>query len=495
MLNADKSKLIWQRDAPARFESAWCIFAKLLSLNSFKPKQLAKLISLDNKGDNYLSFLSSKWIDFRKYSAMLDVDPTLLKSGFLDQFNLYNSDEIQYRTYSGIKLCPECAKAGYHCVIFQFGFINYCPWHHLKLTSPCHGCVNYVIDRKLKSASVSDWTIEQSACGHMLYDDSKVPPLNMLSKADQSLINLSCLDFLDWWAKVAKCIEIWKFLSIPEFTYEDLDNLPKYLSASEQIAGKCPWPIETSKCDVRTISWKQAAPTPKPISIIQENSPFDAISDTIPRKSEVDIAYRSIRRYFFRRFIKPHRSCWTELSNYEYFSTQDMCSDRTCIVTMAFIAWRLSIEDFLNIEVLKTGKFRDRSIVEFFLHHDEYNPSIEAQISLIYAHFFYIWEQIDRLAGEHKFGIAQSVHARNKSHFAISYNSEEWLLLFPNHHYLEMKSFIHCCGLLKYRGWMRRRAYVDRFFLDRNAQSGWNSRLMFKLHKEIIRGGYKYINV
>ena len=495
MLTSNTSKLIWQKNSPARFESAWCVFVKLLSLNVITSKELANLISNDENTINFLPFWSSTWIDFVRFSDLLDVDSVSLKTGYLDQLNVFTSNEPIHNNLLGIKLCPECAKIGYHCIIFQLGFIKYCPWHHVELEAPCYKCVHILTKSGLKEVQRPNWSARKSNCGHILFDEGKVPLSNMLSEMEETEINRICTKFMHWWGKVSTCVDVWKFLSKTYFSDADLDNLPKYLSAAESIAGTCPWFIETSKNDVRTICWKQSAPTKIPISESSDEAVFEPIDDAVPRKSEVDVAYRAIRRYLFRRFVKYHRCCWQELSNYAYFSVQDLSSDKACIITMAYIAWRLSVERFLNIEVLKFGELNDRPIVEFRLSHDEYVNSIEGQIALIYAHFFYVWEDIDRLSGEEKFGIALSSHRGDKSHFAVTYNFEEWLLIFPNHKLLELRSFMRCCGLVKYCGWMLEPNYTNQWFLDKNAEFGWNNSLIFKLHKYDKRAGYKYINV
>jgi|APLak6261684236_1056157.scaffolds.fasta_scaffold02721_2 hypothetical protein len=487
----DTEKLIWQKQSPVMFESAWCLFVKLLSFNPITPKQLAKLIAKKDNPVDSLEYWRSTWIDFTKFSELLDVDPIRLKTGYLDQLKVFTSDELNYGLVTGIKFCPECIQKGYHCIFFQMGFIESCPWHHVKLEAPCFTCAEMLRKTGLKEVKQSGGSIHKSQCGHVLFNESQIPSLNMFSEAEEAIVNKYCAEFLHWWDRVSKCIDVWKFLSQSKFIRDDLDNLPKYLSAAESIAGSCPWPLSTSIAGIRTMCWKQKMPEPTD-SNSESVEPFD---DQVPRKSEVDIFYRAIRRYLFRRFIKPHRNCWQELSNYSYLNSQDMSSDKACIVTMAFIAWRLSIENFLNLEVLKIGKFHDRPIIEFRLTHEEYMKTVQGQISLMYAHFFYIWEYILRLSGDEKYAITLSTFRGDKSDFAVSYNFEEWLLIMPNYKMLEIQSFIKCCGLKKYSGWMLSPGYVSQWFLEKNAEYSWDNGLMFKLHKDRKRGGYKYVQV
>jgi hypothetical protein len=491
-------KLIWQKNSPAPYESAWCVFIKLVSLNVITYNDLASLISIQGSDNRTLDFWTSSWIDFEKFSNLLGVKPSYLESGYLDQLNFYTHIRDNYTRFIGIKLCSECVKIGYHCIFFQLGFINFCPWHHTKLEEPCQQCFDCLNKRWFKEESSPSWDTHKSACGHVVFDERKVPSSNMLSEAEQSLIIKYCMAFIDWWDRVSKCVDVWKFLSKTYFNEDDLKLLPKYLSAAELIAGVCPWLIETSEYKIRTICWKQLInngnqPTGSLDELTNENNNYES-----PRKSEVDIIYRAIRRYFFRRFVKSHRSCWIELSNYSYNFAQVLSVDKVCIVTMAYIAWRLSIERFINLEVLKVGKVKEKPILKFRLCNDEYEKSIQGQASIMYAHFFYIWEDIDRLSKLEGFGISLSHNYGEVTDFAVSYNFEEWLLLLPNHKFLELTSYFRCCGHKIPRGWMMDNSKLRCFSeMQNNSERAWVNSLIFEAHErsKYTRPSYSYINV
>lgn len=480
-------KLIWQKNSPAPFESAWSVFGKLLSLNAMSPGALYSHISLPNMESNKLKFWSSAWIDFDRFGNALNIDQTRLRYGYLDQLGFFMPEDYE-ENVEGIKLCGECIKSGYHCILFQLGFVKHCPWHRQQLRTPCYSCKDSVFKNGLRKIKNPEWLGWQSLCGHVSFNDGKVPLSNSLSEAEEFEINESCIQFMDWWGKVSNCKDVWKFLSKPRFYRMDLTHLPKYLSAAESIAGICPWYIETPRDEIRTLSWKQ----PQSTKLKKDDGATQ--DDTALRKSELDIAYRSIRRYIFSRFVRPHRSCWNELSNYKYFNAQRLNSDTACTVAMAYAAWRLSIEDFLNIEVFKLGKFFDKPILLYRIQNDQYIDTFVGQVALLYAHFFSIWEKIQNLAGTDKFTVARSRLKGNASEFAASYNFEEWLVIIPNYKSLQVKSFVECTGQLKKYRWMINPEYFDAESLEWNVNSGFNNNLIFVVDKD-KRGLYKRVNV
>ncbi len=480
-------KLIWQSDSPAPYESGWSIFIKLIAYNLIKPNQLAAHISLSKIKNPKLSVDKSDWIDFEKFSLCTNVDTDRLKKGFLDQFGF--SQNCQPGV--GVKHCSECLKLGYHCVFFQLAFITHCPWHNLRLMSPCKECGSALNVKGLDISIESDNFKQKTKCGDVSINDLKLLSSNLLTSIQVEKITELCEIFLKWWGRVYSSIEVRSFF-LEQYKFNDrFDKLPMYLSSAEALAGPCPWYIDIKRDRVRTLHWKQVANTHIYSYELYKDWRFE--SEIAKRKSSLDLAYRSVRRYFYRKFIKPHKVCWNELINYKYEDALNLSSDKVCTVSLAFATWRMSVENVINIEALKSRKLRKHAIIAYRINSEEFTSTLEGHTSLLYAYFFYLWELINKYSGDKKVILARSAYQSTKDNFIASYHSGEWVVAFPDFRSLELHSFTRCSGQLKEEGWMSE-GYSNDYFQSLSNYDANSNGTMFKLLKT-LRRTYQHINV
>lgn len=490
--------LIWQPCAPSPFESAWSIFAKLLALNEQRPHEIVRLIAgsdvpLPRRGG--LNFRTSDWIDFQRFGKTLKIDSIGLRAAFLDQLGF----EIKAWP-PGIKICPECLSMGYHCIFFELIFIDTCPWHHRKLEEPCVDCMNAVMDRGLINLNTNyKETIHpegwRSKCNHIHIEDDDIRRLNQLSDLQEEAIFRSCHEFLQWWRLVSQNVGIAKALSdticsrlcSPEI-------LNKFFNAAESLAGPCPWPVGQVRMKIKSHSWRQQA------------DPSEAKEYKVARKSPEDANYRSVRRHLFNRYIRPHRACWNELMSYSQADTQFLDSDTVCPASLAYAAWRMATEGFINIRALKVNSLKHLPIRLMSLNDKRYVSTLASHTSLLYAHFLFIWESIFRFSGQESFAIAISSHYDDSlatmfisdgAHSDRDAAAGEWTVILPDIQSLINRSFTTCCGRLKTEACMlypRRDNWYAYFEIDRASYSG----ALFKLKKEKLgrrRAQYHYINI
>lgn len=106
-------RFTWHRHAPAPFESAWSVFAKILALNHTKPKVIFDVICNDQSKNSrkVLLTLDSSWVDFDRFSQALNVKANQLKTCFLDQLG-FSLEDIAY--VKDIRICRQCLAKGYH---------------------------------------------------------------------------------------------------------------------------------------------------------------------------------------------------------------------------------------------------------------------------------------------------------------------------------------------------------------------------------------------
>lgn len=499
------SKFIWQHNSPAPFESAWSIFAKLMALNGYNPYLIASAIAAVEfvpSRRSSLKFRSSSWINFEIFSGLLDVKQYRLYAAFLDQLGFNIKEDCQ--PYSnGVKVCMECLKKGYHCVFFELGFVDICPWHNKKLEIPCSHCLNTVLNTGLirkeqtldSTSKHTDWTEWHSRCDHINFNEGQVRIMNQLTLIEEEVIAKSCAELLNWWKNVSKNSGVSNFLARYAFNEADSELVTKFFNAAENIAGPCPWPVDRIKQPIRGQSWTQSSP----------EMYFDGYR--APRKSEWDIIYRSIRRHIFNKYVRRHRACWNELKNYSHTESQCLDSNNVCSVALAYASWRLASELFVNIEALKIDRLKSNPVLVMRLSEPNFLTSLIAHASLLYVQFFYIWDEIIKFAGKDSFTIDHELVGWYTHYFAATFVPEinnacgdrysgEWTIIFPDYKSLENISFINCCGRLKGEGWMiYSHGFVHPYFLAASASSG-NS--LFKLKKyegEHRRASYHSIGI
>lgn len=458
------SKLIWQGQSPAPFESAWLIFAKLLALNAMRPTKIRSLIVDQNrvdarKGD--LEFRDSSWVDFDRFSNALGVNQNRLRAAFLDQLGFAHGSAPNLRYGPGIKVCPDCLAKGYHSVFFELGFIDICPWHYRKLEAPCYSCRSAVLYSGFKKRSAdavgdtvetTEWMEFYSSCRHVLFQDWRVGKTNGLSGVEEEAITTRCVALLEWWKVVSGNPEIAAFLSQYSFDDREEHRLRILLSAAERIAGKCPWPVSIVRAPVRTHRWTES----------QDHEVSENVARA-HRATEWDATYRSVRRHIFSRYVRHHRDCWNELSNYRSYDARRLDSSTCCPVSLAYVVWKMTVEYARNIEVLKSDRLRANPIMAMRLYYPQYANSPRAHASLLYGYFFSIWSEILRHAGVDSYAIRRTGEHWDQDFlialFSQNANSTradvgEWTVVFPDYYYLQRSSFTSCCGRPKRRYWM-----------------------------------------
>lgn len=499
------SKLIWQEITPAPFESAWSIFAKVQALNSISPSKVHSMIADRTRKDSNpreLDFRDSSWIDFNRFSNLLGVNENRLRAAFLDQLGFHHCSQS---LRPGIKICRDCLAKGYHSVFFELGFVDICPWHYKKLETPCNYCCSTVFSSGLKKRGTpihginvsegTEWRDLHSACEHIKFNDGRVEKSNGLSKIEEEKVYERCAALLQWWEVVSTNPEIAAFLSQYSFDGRRGLHLRMIFGAAEQLAGKCPWPVGITRGPVRAQRWCES-----------KCDSVDNVGGRVPRASDWDVVYRSVRRHIFSHYVRPHRDCWKELSSYCSSDTKRLDSDTCCPVSLAYSAWRMSVEHLRNFEGLKSEKLRSHPVLEMTLDRPQPANSIRAHASLLYAYFFSIWGEILRHAGVNSFAIADSNAQWNRDLITAIYSPSlgacnsgesggEWTLVFAEPKALQRKSFVSCCGRSKQKYWMIY-SQIQEHWTDIWDDGRDYGQPIFKLKKQErgrLRATYKYI--
>lgn len=346
------TRMTWNPSDPAPYESGWCIFAKLMALNFCSPAYIASAIKFaDQKRRNHLNFRDSSWIDFDRFGELLGVAPNRLRAGFLDQlgFPLFNYEEKR-----GIRYCPECLTVGYHNVLFDLALVTECPIHHRQLEKACPACFKTVYSKGLirsprpyripgGAIGDSEWDSDlySSSCGHISFEPDLVMRISKLDDATRQQIRTSCECVVQWWSRVFSSpighTEFIAQLVRGSFDRSDERELGVGLDIATSVAGPFPWRASVEPISAEWLRCQTYGVAEKGYRL-----PFD---------SDLGKTYRAIRRHLFSKYvIRSHKLCWLEMSNYEQSLSWAISMDKVCPAVLAYMAWRMSIEEFSNIE-------------------------------------------------------------------------------------------------------------------------------------------------
>lgn len=158
-------------DVPRRPQSAWCwredwlcggesiysLLALFEGLNVLEGRQVTDaFVEPVPTGRN--GYVKVPTVDLRspqrfriaRFAAVTHLSVDAVTQGFVTEAFPHSG----WRGDMSLRWCPECAKAGYHCAMFQLPLIYECPAHGCPLLSHCPRCRS-MIPYKLSGAAVA----------------------------------------------------------------------------------------------------------------------------------------------------------------------------------------------------------------------------------------------------------------------------------------------------------------------------------------------------
>lgn len=449
-------RLTWNPFDPAPYESAWSVFGKLLALNFCKPADITNAISRQECTDSkYLVFRDCNWIDFDRFSDLIGVAPNRLRAGFLQQLGF---PQFSYRDGAhGIRFCPECLKFGYHSILFDLALVTECPIHQKPLQKGCTVCCNAIartgLVREISPHQINGGVIHDSAwradtyvskCGHIYFDPERVLGIRRFDFNQRREMSRACEELIRWWRKAFTSTNaapgLIARLAQTSFKDQDVNALSLSMDIARRVAGECPWPTSIS---------------PSPASWVTLRRSQTDVGDgrfPIEFKSDLGKIYRSVRRHIFKKYIRPsHLICWREITAYELEMSRAISSHTACVMVLAYMSWRMSIEGFSNIEGFGLKKPHNPNIFSF----DFVGNTATELANFWYAQFFAIFGRIEQMlkAGGHFYIERSSGEARFVGCAEYVPNIEQgtdggtWYILFPNKDRATKVAAKRCIGI------------------------------------------------
>ncbi|WP_036167120.1 hypothetical protein [Massilia sp. 9096] len=376
-------RLTWNPDLQFPFESGWSLFQKVKVLNNLRDHELVELIAREpvplRKG-RLRDCADSSWIDFNRFSELLEVPALELKNGFWDQLGIAVARPREYELRH-CKMCWEMHR--YHCVLFDLAWLKRCPWHDFTIGGP---------------GGMSPATSgTRAARGEQL----AVPFNELLSTAPMAMLNRNrligyVLEYLEWWWAVQA--------AVPEADAL-LSSLVSTVLISERWPETLRWQagFANALAPTRYNSWilKDVVPAwCRYARVTDAGRRNGALNDKYNIRDGTGCCYRAIRRHIFRRYMRQHRVCLKRLAKLSREDCLSLSADGICATCLAYTVWRMSIEQVIAVE----GVFLPRR-TNYEIRLTEpwaSNPSDDrARLSFTYMQFFGIWSAIaDRTPGD-----------------------------------------------------------------------------------------------
>lgn len=395
----DHWRLTWNPVAPAKYESAWSIFIKVMYHNYLHPIELADLIKKDGFAKRRINIFyatDSQWIDFEKFGSLLGVAPARLKTGFLDQLGIQG---LEGSSSNSVRHCPECAKLGYHCTLFDLDFVGECPWHKVKLKSECHNCRSLFLEnREFKDIFVPDKLC--LSCGTPIGPFLGLPELNRLTRSMESVHTHYCVELIDWFNT---------FFSASDFFHRQLKSL---------LFGQS-FTRDSSKARLVERDREIFIHYAKEVTPVQLNwdisgvlyyskysewvfPDINANSQKPINDNEILGIYRAIRRHVYKSFVQEHRKYLKLIFSMDEDELKCLRYDKVCMPALAYLLWRLIAEGKCNVEELHVTHTKPQHIQLHLPDPLSRILPINEQLRWMYLSFFGIWRLLEEYLLTHK---------------------------------------------------------------------------------------------
>lgn len=385
-------RLTWDVRFPAPYESGWSIFTKVIVLNNITAHELVELIKrsdISKNGTYAMDCSDSRWIDFAKFSSLLGVKENRLRTGFWDQLGITVKVMRRYE----IRRCSKCWEEGYHCVFFDLLGLQTCPWHQCALTKGCVACTaastfNIRTTSKIISGRFC------MMCRLPLPDLDELLSMQPMNTYRTEMVIESCRAFIDWWVKVGQKVSARDLLlgdvmkigighaELPDYRLWQI-SFANSIKVGDGIFGR----LNDSGIAVKYVTWVE---DPKRSTLDTQNTSLN---------DEAGKAYHSLRRHLYRKYIRGHHTCHSCLRNLSRDQSLTLDAEEVCIVSLAFLVWRMSIEGICNIEGLRLTKPLDRPL-RFRGPYREHGISVQTHMQWIYYNFFGLWHRLSMECAE-----------------------------------------------------------------------------------------------
>lgn len=477
------SRLTWDPEGPAPYESAWSIFVKVRSLNYLRASEMQSLLSSDSGNfQREQAFISSNNWHLERISLLLGIERSRVDTAFLDCLGFAASSIFPYR----VRHCAECRRIGYHCTLFNLEIVVNCPWHRLPLMPGCRQCAQIVFSNGRQGPLDRRYQCPHCGC----YSGFPfLPKVNRVGREVAQYIEQYCADFVAWWRSAQTAAgELSPLLS--SLALHDRNDI------SERRSWRLGW---ASNLSCLPEGWRFAHATTQTFAhapIYMRNGHGDE-KPVAELMQSYRTLYRAVRRAVYKAYVRPHAKCLRQLSSMGAFERQALDVERLCTVATAFLSWRSAHEGAPSANQASTPSMHLPDLRVATL--EELWPCDDKAVSaLLHANFMRIWADIEHIIDK---SAVRIIRIKTRASLCdIPYVKSSAVavvavsLLVPCGRHLAERAMQRCARRHIERGLMCNPASVY-------ANAGWNAvpdpHVLFamKFHHKLFRNSYWHLSV
>lgn len=327
------------------YQSCWLIIAKTLIINRIGLGAALKSIRDVNAGCGAASdsghYHENLLLDLNKLLRLSEL--TLRQSCISSNFHSPNQARAQ-----NIRHCDDCIDQNFHSSLFQNPLLEKCPVHHKVLTY-CQRCTVAL----MKGGSLyTKPRIKKNTCEHLRSLALERVPLVKLPEKEIGafkIIGDKCqawfddIERLDLGAvsKVVPKISGVQDFEVSKFYFE-------YIKSRVGLPFNLYWQGTDFSHDVSIVNYSSTAVGTKSVKA-QGVSTFELGLDRLrnnrrPSFNAGDVvrSLKSIRRHFFKEYIRTHRECFNYMKSLSHSQLNVLSLSARCTCASAYCAWLVS---------------------------------------------------------------------------------------------------------------------------------------------------------
>lgn len=151
------------------FISAFGAIARLSRLNVVRRRGFRELFGITVPAAMPLHrLLSFSAVRRARLAERIHVSPELTQSWSPAWWTPFAGAEVWKHANWPLRVCPACARWGYHCEWFQMPWVTHCPWHRIALIDRC------LCGKRLGYLTTADALAWKCSCGRDLYRFARI---------------------------------------------------------------------------------------------------------------------------------------------------------------------------------------------------------------------------------------------------------------------------------------------------------------------------------
>lgn len=333
--------------AEAPYQSCWLIITKSLIINRICLKAvLSKLEGYAGRAVSTVDLDSTLEDLLSKLNARLNLPSFTLEQARISA----NFESSAHGRQQTIRHCEMCISLNYHSSLFQNPILEKCPVHGYILIY-CKCCTTAL---NKNGSLFTRPLIKKQTCEHLRSLAQSRIPVVKLSKSDSKAFGLLGDEYQNWLSEIERLSLGAVSAVIPKVSsIKDLETSEFYFEYIRSRVGlpfglywqSADFSYEVCRVDYTSdLNGTKDSDSLTPDSLILEKATLYLFPKLHPEEVVDDVvkSVKSMRRHFFKSYVKPHRKCFNEFKKLSHDQLNNLNFSNRCSCVSAYCAWLVS---------------------------------------------------------------------------------------------------------------------------------------------------------